>query len=144
MHAAHALNPTTPFPGRIAFGLLALLLCAALTGALIASGSGGWQALGFALAPDLALFVGIAPGLTRGQLHPRAVPLYNAVHGFGGPLLLGLAALLWLGVPWLVGLAALLWLGVPWLVGALSWSVHVAVDRAVGYGRRTPEGFRRA
>ncbi|MEA2595534.1 MAG: hypothetical protein QOF01_2003 [Thermomicrobiales bacterium] len=119
MHAAHALNPTTPFPGRIAFGLLALLLCAALTGALIASGSGGWQALGFALAPDLALFVGIAPGLTRGQLHPRAVPL-------------------------LLGLAALLWLGVPWLVGALSWSVHVAVDRAVGYGRRTPEGFRRA
>lgn len=110
--------------------LLAVLLGAALVAALIAPGGGGWHALAFALAPDLTLLVGIGPGLARGQLHPRAVPFYNAVHGFAGPLLLGGAALLWLGVPW--------------LVGALAWAFHIAVDRALGYGQRTREGFRRA
>ena len=130
MHAGPVPFLATRFPGRLAYGLLAALLGAALAAALIAPGGGGWQALGFALAPDLALVAGIAPGLARGQLHPRAVPLYNGLHHFAGPLLLGIAALVWLGVPW--------------LAGALAWAVHIAVDRAVGYGPRTPEGFRRA
>ncbi len=117
-------------PGRIAFGLLALLLGATLVAVLIAPGGGGRQALVFAFLPDVALLLGIAPGLARGQLHPRAVPLYNALHHPAGPLLLGTAALVWLGVPW--------------LAGALAWGLHVAVDRAVGYGPRMPEGFRRA
>jgi hypothetical protein len=120
---------TKPFPGRLGFGLLALLLGAVLAAALVTPGGGGWQALGLGLAPDLALLAGIAPGLARGQLHPRAVPLYNALHHFAGPLLLGVAALLWLGVPW--------------LAGALAWAAHIAVDRGVGYGPRTPEGFQR-
>ena len=120
---------TTRFRSRLAYGLLALLLGAALAATLLAPGGGGRQALAFALLPDLALLAA-APGLTRGQLHPRAVPLYNALHHFAGPLLLGLAALLGLGVPW--------------LAGALAWAVHIVVDRAVGYGPRTPEGFRRA
>ena len=120
----------TRFPGRLASGLLALLLGVALAAALVAPVGGGWQAVAFALAPDVALFAGVAPGLARGRLHPRAVPLYNALHHAAGPLLLGIAALFWLGVPW--------------LIGALAWAVHIAVDRAVGYGARTPEGFRRA
>lgn len=115
---------------RVIYGLLAVMLGAALAAALLAPGGGGWHALAFALAPDLALLVGIAPNLVRGQLHPRAVPLYNAVHGVTGPLLLGLAALLWLGMPW--------------LVGALAWALHIAVDRTAGYGQRTREGFQRA
>lgn len=45
--------------------------------------------MAFALAPDLAVLYGIAPGLARGQLHPRAVPIYNALHQFWGPLALG-------------------------------------------------------
>ena len=120
---------TTPIPGRLAFGLLALLLGAAVAALLVGPGGGGRQALAFALLPGVALLGGIAPGLSRGQLHPRAVPLYNALHGPAGPLLLGVAALLWLGVPW--------------LAGALAWAAHIGVDRAVGYGPRTPEGFQR-
>ena len=121
---------TKPSPVRLGYALLAALLGGALATALVAPGGGGWQALGLGLAPDLALLVGIAPGLARGQLHPRAVPFYNALHHFAGPLLLGTAALLWLGLPW--------------LAGALAWAVHIAVDRAAGYGPRTPQGFRRA
>ena len=109
MRAVPVPMTTTRFSARLAYGLLALVL-------------------GTALA--VALLVGAAPGLDRGQLHPRAVRLYNALHVFAGPLLLGIAAFLWLGSPW--------------LVGALAWAAHVAVDRALGIGLRTREGFRRA
>jgi hypothetical protein len=120
-------NQATGFPFRhVARALLALALGAAIAGLLVARGDGGWHALAFALAPDAALLLGIAPGLARGRLHPRAVPLYNALHVFAGPLLLGTVAILWLGAPW--------------LVGALAWAAHVAVDRSLGIGLRTPEG----
>ena len=130
MRAVPVPMTTTRFSARLAYGLLALVLGTALAVALIARGVGGWYALCFALAPDVALLVGAAPGLDRGRLHPRAVRLYNALHVFAGPLLLGIAAFLWLGSPW--------------LVGALAWAAHVAVDRALGIGLRTREGFRRA
>jgi hypothetical protein len=81
------------------------------------------------VGPDLALAYGAGPGMSRGQLHPRAVPAYNAVHRFWAP-----AALLAVGAvagPWL-------------LVLGLAWATHVAVDRAVGYGLRDAEGFQRA
>ena len=81
-------------------------------------------------APDVPLLLGAGSGLERGQLHPRAVPLYNLVHRFWGPLVLGAVALA-------AGLPA------AWLVGALAWATHVAVDRAVGYGLRAPDGFQR-
>jgi uncharacterized protein DUF4260 len=29
------------------------------------------------------------------------------------------------------------------LAAALAWAVHVSLDRAIGYGLRTPEGFQR-
>jgi len=29
------------------------------------------------------------------------------------------------------------------LVGALTWTFHVALDRALGYGLRAPDGFQR-
>jgi hypothetical protein len=79
----------------------------------------------------VALVAGAGAGLERGQLHPRAVPLYNALHRFAGPALLAAAAL--------TGL-----LGAGFLVGALAWAFHVALDRAAGYHLRTRDGFIRA
>jgi hypothetical protein len=117
--------------GRVGHGVLALALLAAI-GALLASGSGGWwQLAAFGLGPDLALLLGIAPGLARGQLHPRAVPLYNALHRVWGPAALAAVAVV-------AGLSH------AWLVGALAWALHVAVDRTVGYGLRTRDGFQRS
>ena len=115
---------------RLAWGVAALGLVAELVGALAAHG-GGWQAAGFGLGPDLALLLGVGAGLARGQLHPRAVPAYNAVHRIWGPVALGAA----------VAFGAL---PAAWLAGALAWGLHVAVDRTCGYGLRTPDGFQRA
>jgi hypothetical protein len=115
---------------RLADVGLALLLAGGLAAELLRHGTGGGQALFFGLAPDLALLYGMGKGLDKGQLHPRAVGLYNAVHHFLGPLLLAVAA----GLGWLGPDGA-------WLVGALAWATHIAVDHAVGYGERTPQGF---
>jgi hypothetical protein len=128
MDAVSVRTVTMRLSPRAIYGSLAVLF-GALAAALIAPG-GGWHALPFAPAPALALLSGKAPGLARGQLHPRAVPINNAVHGFAGPLALGPAALRWLGVPW--------------LVGSLAWGPQSAVNRALGYGQRTREGFRNA
>jgi hypothetical protein len=114
---------------RPVYALLALLLIIAIAYLVRDRGASGWPVLGFALLPDVAFLKGIAPGLAKGQIHPRAVPLYNALHTFVGPVLLGVAAVVWLGLPW--------------LAGALAWAAHVAVDRSLGIGLRTAEGFMR-
>jgi hypothetical protein len=108
---------------RIAYAALAAAL---LTASIVLMTREGhlWQFFAFGAAPDFALFVGIGSGLAKGRLHPRAVPLYNALHRFIGPILLAF-------VP-------------GFLVGALAWALHIAVDRTVGYGLRTPDGFQRA
>jgi hypothetical protein len=89
-----------------------------------------WYAVIFAVGPDLALLAGYDPHLAKGQLHLRAVPLYNALHSLVGPALLAIAALLVLGDAW--------------LVASLAWGLHIGVDRCVGYGFRTRDGFQRA
>jgi hypothetical protein len=104
----------------------AALFAGSLVAAISVAGAGTWQIWAFLVGPDIALLLGIAPGLEKGQLHPRAVPVYNALHRLGGPLLLGLASI---------------WLGPAWLAGALAWAAHIFMDRAFGYGLRTPEGF---
>lgn len=78
------------------------------------------------LGPDLALFAGIGAGLERGQLHPRGVPYYNAVHLLVGPFLLAIASR---------------WLGLAWLGGAAAWGAHVFLDRSLGFGLRDRRGF---
>jgi hypothetical protein len=115
---------------RLAYGLLSIVLLGLIVYELAANGGGWWQLAAFGLGPDLALLLGAGRGLARGQLHPRAVLLYNALHRFWGPL--GLVV---------VALAA----GLPagYLVGALAWALHIAVDRTVGYGLRTHDGFQR-
>ena len=59
------------------------------------------------------------------------MPVYNLLHRFWLPLALAVAAL-----------AGLLSAG--YLVAALIWAFHVSIDRAVGYGLRTRDGYQRA
>lgn len=80
--------------------------------------------------PDIAPLFGMGRGLAPGRLHPRAVPLYNALHHPAGPV--ALAVVVATGV-----------LATPWLIAAGAWAAHIAIDRALGYGLRTREGFQR-
>jgi Domain of unknown function (DUF4260) len=125
MQLAHAHRTTN----RSAYAALAAALLGAAVYVLLDRGTGWWQFFAFGAMPDIALFVGIGSGLAKGQLHPRAVPLYNALHRFPGPIAFGAVA------------AAFLPAG--YLVGALAWGLHIAVDRVAGYGLRTPDGFQR-
>ena len=73
---------------QMAYGVVAAALIATTLTLLIGSDAEWWPAVAFALAPDVAVLYGIAPGLAHGQLHPRAVRLHNALHRFWGPLAL--------------------------------------------------------
>ncbi|MCA9860303.1 MAG: DUF4260 family protein [Thermomicrobiales bacterium] len=115
---------------RIGWGAAAIALLAG-TVLQVQDHGGGWLALGFALMPDLGLIAGIDRGLAKGQLAPRAVPIYNALHRFIGPALV--AALALSGV-----------IPAVWLAAALGWALHISIDRAVGYGLRGNDGFQRS
>jgi hypothetical protein len=115
---------------RPAYAALAALLLGAALFVLLTQDTGWWQFFAFGAAPDLALLAGTGSGLEKGRLHPRAVPLYNALHRFAGPLALAVAVV-----------AASLPAG--YLVGAIAWGLHIAVDRVAGYGLRTPDGVQR-
>ena len=115
---------------RLGWGVAAAALFAAAI-LQVQDHGGGWLALGFALMPDLGLVAGIDRGLQKGQLAPRAVPIYNALHRFVGPVLLALLVIA--GV-----------LPAIWLSAALGWALHITVDRAVGYGLRGSDGFQRS
>jgi hypothetical protein len=119
-----------PALGRLAYVTLAALLLTATLLEAFGHGTGYWQIAVFGFAPDLALFYGASNGLAKGQLHPRAVSAYNFMHRFWGPL-----AML---VPAAFGLV-----GLGFLIGALAWAFHIALDRAIGYGLRTRDGFQR-
>ena len=109
------------------------IAAAALVGVAVVMDGWGWWLLVPALAPDLPLFFGAGSGLSRGQLHPRAVPAYNLTHRMWGP-----------AAPITVGLGlAIAGHGRGVLVVGLVWGAHVAFDRACGYGLRTPAGFQR-
>ena len=108
----------------------ALLFVGAVAGAIYLGGLGTWQFWIFALAPDLSFAFAGGPGLAKGQIHPRSVPIYNAAHSLIGPALLAAVVLL-LVEPG------------PWLVAALAWAAHIGADRALGFGPRTWTGFQR-
>ncbi len=115
---------------RLGWGAVSATLLVA-TALQVQEHGGGWLALGFALMPDIGLVAGMDRGLQKGQLAPRAVPVYNALHRLIGPV--ALAVLTLTGV-----LPSL------WLAAALGWALHIAIDRAVGYGLRGSDGFQRA
>lgn len=94
----------------------------------------GLAALFGLLAPDLTMLVGVreAAATAHGQLPPKAVPYYNALHRATVPLALVVA--------YSFGP-----LDAPALFAALcGWLAHISYDRAFGYGLRTKEGFQRA
>ena len=73
------------------------------------------------LAPDLAM-IGYALG-------PRAgAALYNAAHLYGLAMLLAVLGVV-AGLPVLIALGGL-------------WLAHIGIDRALGYGLKSREGFR--
>jgi len=111
---------------RIAYAALTAVLVAALALEVAATDTSWWIVVVFLLGPDIALLLGIGSGLEKGQLHPRAVPLYNALHRYWGPAALAVASIV---------------LPEGWLAAALAWALHISVDRTVGYGLRTPDGF---
>src|SRR3954469_14939289 len=126
--AATCVNRPRPLVRRrAAYGVVTVVLAAALA-IVLAQQGGWWQLAVFGLGPDLALLAGGGRGLERGQLHRRAVPFYNAAHRVAGPLALGVLALA----------------GLPLTVAALAWGCPVCLDRAVGYGLRTHDGFQRS
>lgn len=114
-----------------AVGAVALLTSAIAV--FVSVDAGWWVFPVFAIGPDLAFLAGIGQtgALERGQMPRRAVRAYNALHRIGGPLVLGLLAVVGVLPPAL-------------LVGALVWGFHIFFDRALGYGLRTPDGLQRA
>lgn len=96
----------------------------------------GWAAAAvaivFAILPDIAL-IGAFAG--AGKLKPERVPFYNAMHSVPvavGVLVVGFAVFMFTGGinggMWGIGLAG------------LAWFVHIAADRAFGFGLRAPDG----
>jgi hypothetical protein len=85
-----------------------------------------------------------------------AIAVELARHGTGwwqlvafgaGPdlaLLAGAGSGRFVGPVAMLAAVAVLDLGAGWAVGGLAWAFHVALDRAVGYGLRTRDGFQRA
>ena len=111
----HAGRPLLAFAGAGAMAL-AVVLGGPITFAL-------W------LVPDLTLLAGLSRQMPQdGRMPVRAVPFYNAAHRSIGPCLL-------IGVGLLSG-------GLVLVLG-LVWLSHVLIDRALGYGLRTPEGAQR-
>ncbi len=128
-------RPLTADRGRRSVGerlAWAVLGCALVTLAIVVGGW-TWWLLALALAPDLPLFFGAGNDLVKGQLHPRAVNAYNATHSLIGP-----AAVITFGL-----VIALMGADKGFLVVGLVWGMHVSLDRVMGYGLRTREGFQR-
>lgn len=114
---------------RAVYALLGVVAAGLAIAAVILRHTSWWQIVVFAIGPDISLLAGMSPGLDRGRLHPRAVPFYNAVHRFWAPAVLIVVALA-------LQQAA-------WVAGGLAWVAHIAFDRSLGFGLRTPEGFQR-
>ncbi|RKQ90347.1 uncharacterized protein DUF4260 [Solirubrobacter pauli] len=104
---------------------LAVLLLAATIFEAVKHGVWVPAAVGM-LGPDIALL----SGLKDGRLNPRGVPFYNALHSYYGPVVLMVVAA--------TGVVAL-----GFFVAGLAWAAHIAIDRALGYGLRTRDGFQR-
>ncbi len=102
----------------------------------------------FALVPDLTFLFGLGQSHARGQLPPRAVPAYSLAHRLVIPLALtSLALVALLAARVLVespdAFASARRLPLVAYVAGLTWLAHIALDRALGFGLRTADGWRR-
>jgi len=95
-------------------------ICVAIIAAMVAIDLAWWWVFALFLLFDLSM-----AGYVRG---PRlGAFLYNAVHNYGVPAVLGAVALV----------TDAQWLGVI----AFAWAFHVGADRALGYGLKHDDGF---
>jgi hypothetical protein len=102
------------FEGGFAF-ILSILLYAH-------TGASWWRFLILLLVPDVAM-AGYWLGSRWGAV------FYNVAHSYVGPAVLASAAIT-------ASHAA-------WLPYSLIWSGHIGMDRALGYGLKYPESFKR-
>lgn len=114
---------------RLAYAALGFVATGLAIAVVISRQTSWWQLIVFAIAPDVTLLFGAGRGLQRGQLGPRAVPFYNAVHRFWAP-----------GMLTVLAIAAS---SGAWVAAGLAWTAHIAFDRSLGFGLRTAEGFQR-
>src|SRR5262245_16311666 len=102
----------------------------------------------FAVLPDLAFLVGATDPHEPGQVPPRTVPLYNLLHRPVVPLaIIALALIALLAIRIIVtdpeAFEATRHVPLIAYVAGLTWLGHVALDRAIGFGLRTPDGWQR-
>lgn len=90
--------------------------------------------VGFFVAPDLTFLVGAGQPVAKGNLAPRAVRWYNAMHRMWVPLTMTS----FIGI----ALAPLAFGPLAVFIGGLSWMAHIALDRTAGYGLRNRDGSR--
>lgn len=114
---------------RGGYGAAGLAAAAIGIGVVSAQHAVWWPLVVFAIAPDITLLIGGGRGLQKGQLNSAVVPFYNAVHRYWGPAVL-LVLMLLLHNP-------------AWAAAALAWIAHISVDRSLGFGLRTADGFQR-
>jgi hypothetical protein len=88
-----------------------------------------------AVVPDLTLLVGPSGPHEPGQLARGKVAAYNLVHR---PVIPVLALII---IPFLPGDGPSANVGL--FTFALGWLLHIAADRAFGYGLRTADGWQR-
>lgn len=118
---------------RVSWGMSALVWFGFIVLACVAL---GWPAVGiavlFAVLPDVALIGGFAE---QGRLKSERVRLYNTLHSMPVPiamLVLGAVVFFITG-----GFDGGFW---PLALAGAAWFVHIAADRAFGYGFRDADG----
>ena len=115
---------------KVAYAGLGFIAAGIAIALVVTQHASWWQLVLFAIAPDLSFLAGMGDGLARGQLHPRAVQIYNAVHRYWAPAALVVISLV-IHSP-------------EWLAAGLAWIAHISFDRSLGFGLRTREGFQRS
>jgi uncharacterized protein DUF4260 len=108
--------------------LESLLVLAAMLALYQWHGASWWLFAALILVPDLSMLGYL--------LNPRfGAFAYNLVHAYIGPALIIVSGVL-LSASQLAPYA--IWDLAPF---AIIWTAHIAIDRALGYGLKNPEGF---
>lgn len=119
---------------KVLYAALGLVAAAVTIAPIVWRHTTWWQTAVFAIAPDISLLAGRSSGLQRGQLHPRAVPFYNAVHRFWAPIALVVVAALLQQSAWVA--AGLAWIAHIASIGA--WALAFGIVRDFSEAERAP------